>query len=68
MGVKLPSSSQRRARDEYQPLACPCSEAFSLTFPLITRKERVGDLELQAQLMEKLIPKFRDEHNREFYS
>jgi len=39
-----------------------------LTFPLITRKERVGDLELQAQLMEKLIPKFRDEHNREFYS
>jgi Flp pilus assembly pilin Flp len=35
--------------------------------PTDHKKERVGDLELQAQLMEELIPKFRDEHNREFY-
>ena len=38
-----------------------------LNIPTDHKKERVGDLELQAQLMEKLIPKFRDEHNREFY-
>ena len=30
-------------------------------------RKRVTDLELQARLVEELIPKFKDEHYREFY-
>jgi len=28
---------------------------------------RISDLELQARLLEELIPKFKDEHHRQFY-
>jgi len=30
-------------------------------------RKRISDLELQARLVEELIPKFKDEHYREFY-
>jgi hypothetical protein len=30
-------------------------------------RTRIADLESQARLMEQLIPKFKDEHNRQFY-
>ena len=30
-------------------------------------RRRVSDLELQARLVEELIPKFKDEHDRKFY-
>ena len=30
-------------------------------------RKRVTDLELRARLVEELIPKFKDEHHRQFY-
>ncbi len=30
-------------------------------------RKRVSNLELQARLVEELIPKFKDDHHREFY-
>ena len=44
-----------------------------LEFPAPSRKSpstsrnRVSDLESEAQLVEKLIPKFKDAHDRQFY-
>src|ERR1700745_163186 len=40
----------------------PCSKR-----PSEQGRNRVADLESQAQLVEKLIPKFKSDHDRQFY-
>lgn len=42
--------------------AAPCSKR-----PSEQGRDRVADLESQARLVEKLIPKFKNEHDRQFY-
>jgi hypothetical protein len=35
--------------------------------PAANSRKRVADLESQARLVEDLIPRFKDEHDRQFY-
>jgi Flp pilus assembly pilin Flp len=66
MGGKLLFSAKGGHAMNTSPSPVRVPKPF-LNIPTDHKKERVGDLELQAQLIEKLIPKFRDKHNREFY-
>jgi hypothetical protein len=36
--------------------------------PVVQRAKRAFDLESQARLVENLIPKFKDERDRQFYT
>jgi hypothetical protein len=45
----------------------PLGPTPSRNTPAANSRERVADLESQARLVEELIPRFKDEHDRQFY-
>ena len=45
----------------------PLGPTPSRNTPAANNRKRVTDLESQARLVEKLIPRFKDEHDRQFY-
>ena len=45
----------------------PLSPTPSRNTPAANSRKRVADLESQARLVEEFIPRFKDEHDRQFY-
>jgi Flp pilus assembly pilin Flp len=45
----------------------PLGPTPSRNTPAANSRKRVADLESQARLVEELIPRFKDEHDRQFY-
>jgi Flp pilus assembly pilin Flp len=45
----------------------PLGPIPSHKIPTTHSQERIADLESQARLVERLIPKFKDKHERQFY-
>jgi Flp pilus assembly pilin Flp len=45
----------------------PLGPTPSRNTPAANNRKRVADLESQARLVENLIPRFKDEHDRQFY-